>query len=121
MRADLPFHIAVQYGENVDVDNKFICLYQLSGEPSKNVDLELVFRMSQNGLVKMDRSFQVPKDETKRRKTNEHPHKNTEQRNLKEAGSGNDVRSCSRTEIHGTKSELGGLPGELVLGVPDNM
>ena len=60
-RADLPLHIAVQYGENVDVDNKFICLYQLTGAPSKNVDLELVFGMSQNGLVKMDRAFQVPK------------------------------------------------------------
>jgi len=113
-RADLPLHIAVQYGENVDVDNKFICLYQLTGEPNKNVDLELVFGMSQNGLVKMDRAFQVPKDETKRRKTNEHQHKNTEQRNQEEAGSGNDARSGSRTEIKFSKTELGGLPGELV-------
>merc|ERR1712072_310132 len=67
-----------------------------------------------NGLVKMDRAFQVPKDETKRRKTNEHPHKNTEQRNQEEAGSGNDARSGSRTEIQFSKTELGGLPGELV-------
>merc|ERR1711902_93227 len=82
--------------------------------PSKNVDLELVFRMSQNGLIKMDRAFQVPKDETKRRKTNEHPHKNTEQRNPEESGSGDDARSGSRTEIQFTKTELGGLPVDLV-------
>jgi len=114
LKADLPLHIAVQYGENVDVDNKFICLYQLSGEPSKNVDLDLVFRMSQNGLVTMDRAFQVIQDETKRRKTNKHPQENTERRNPGEAGSGDDARSCTRTEIQFTKTELGGLPVDLV-------
>jgi len=62
----------------------------------------------------MDRAFQVMKDETKRRKTNEHPQENTEQRNPEEAGSGDDARNWTRTEIQFTKTELGGLPVDLV-------
>ena len=119
LKADLPLHLAVQYGENVDIDNKFICLYQLGNEQSQNVDLELVFGMSQNGLVKIDRAFLVTKDETKRRKPNEHPQQHQQQQPTpaeqgKPEEADDEATNWSRAEIPFTNTELGGLPAELL-------
>jgi len=88
LKADLPLHLALQYGENVEIDNRFISLYQLGSEAEemKNVDLELVFSMNQQGLINLDRA---------RRKTSEPT-----------AGAGR--------ELDFTVTSLAGLPTQLV-------
>merc|ERR1719422_1920599 len=56
IKADLPLHLAVQYGENVQVENKFITLYQIGKDERKESDLTLVFEMSQDGLVHLKKA-----------------------------------------------------------------
>jgi len=57
IKADLPLHLALQYGENVDIANRFISLYQLAErEEVKNAELELVFALSQQGLITLSRA-----------------------------------------------------------------
>ena len=107
LKADLPLHLAVQYGENVDVDNRFICLYQLGAEQQQSTDLELVFRMSQDGLVELDRAHAVTRDETKRRKTSGEP----QPMPAAESEGGAEV---ARTPVNVQQTQLGGLPSQLV-------
>jgi len=58
LKADLPLHLAVQYGENVDIANRFISLYQLGaeGEHMKNAEVQIVFTLSSEGLAVLDRA-----------------------------------------------------------------
>merc|ERR1712241_1626638 len=54
IRADLPVSLALQYAENVAVDNRFIALYQIESENRRNADLELGFKLDKNGMIKME-------------------------------------------------------------------
>merc|ERR1712038_1928467 len=56
IKADLPLYLAVQYGEHVNINNRFIALYQLAGEGEemRNAEVELVFTLSQQGLVTLN-------------------------------------------------------------------
>jgi len=106
LKADLPTGIAVQYSENVNIDNKFITLYQIESEKAKNADIELVFKMDPNGMVQMQKVRVMTKEEPKRRKTNEPTlgKENSEQSN-------NPV-PCCELKFNGTS--LGGIAKELV-------
>merc|ERR1712226_1081404 len=70
-RVDLPVSIALQYAENVNVENKFIALYQIESENARNADLELVFKMTHDGMVKMEKVQLMTKEVPKRRKTSD--------------------------------------------------
>merc|ERR1719320_1914950 len=62
LRVDLPVSIALQYAENVNVENKFIALYQIESENARNADL---------GLVKVEKVQLMTKEVPKRRKTSD--------------------------------------------------
>lgn len=115
LKADLPLHLAVQYGENVEIANRFISLYQLGGEAEqvKGAELELVFSLSPEGLIAMDRARVLPVDESKRRKTNN-------QTTSGGAASVNqeDLSSSSR-ELTFTVTSLAGLPSNLISHLRD--
>jgi len=109
IKADLPLHLALQYGENVDIANRFISLYQLAeGEEVKNAELELVFALSQQGLITLSRASLLTPDESKRRKTCEPPPTQT-----KEVES-EAVTAGTRRELRFTVTSLGGLPSQLL-------
>merc|ERR1712107_42884 len=114
MGADLPLHLAVQYGENVDIANKFISLYQIGSEELKNAELELVFSVTHDGLVKLGRAFPTSRDEkTKRRKTRDSTPTQAVD-DMETGGDGNDVTTTPPVEITFTETALGGLPTEVI-------
>merc|ERR1712018_221583 len=102
MTADLPLHLAVQYGENVNINNRFIALYQLTaeGEEMKNSEVELVFTLSQQGLVTLNRASLLTADESKRRKPGEPPQQPPTQGAAKEV-------ETTRRELDFTVTSLG--------------
>jgi len=97
VRTDLPVSIALQYSETVAVENKFISLYQIESEEAKNADLELVFILNKNGMIKLDKVHLLTKEENKRRRTSE-----------------SDGMETSMVDLKFTETRLGGLPGEVV-------
>jgi len=109
IKADLPLHLAVQYGENVNIENKFITLYQVGAEQAKDVEIVALFNMSDDGLIKMSKVSMLNRDEAKRRKTSVPP---TQQAESSE--SENDARNTPTLELTFTETSLGGLPSELV-------
>merc|ERR1712227_686737 len=119
LKADLPLHLAVQYGENVDIANKFISLYQIGSEELKNAELELVFSVTQDGLVKLGRAFLTSRDEkTKRRKTRDSTPTQAVD-DMETGGDGNDVTTTPPVEITFTETALGGLPTEVISHLVD--
>jgi len=119
LKADLPLHLAVQYGENVDIGNRFISLYQIGSEELKNAELELVFGVTHDGLVNMGRAFLTSLDEkTKRRKTTESTPTQAVVDDM-ENGDGNDVTTTPPVEITFTETALGGLPAEVISHLVD--
>jgi len=109
IKGDLPLHLAVQYGENVNINNRFIALYQLAaeGEEMRNAEVELVFTLSQQGLVTLNRASLLTADESKRRKTCEPDQLPPTQGVAKEA-------ETTRRELDFTVTSLGGLPAQLL-------
>ena len=113
IKADLPLHLALQYGENVDITNRFISLYQLAeGEEMKNAELELVFTLSQEGLISLNRASQLTADESKRRKTCEPPP--TQSQGPDKEVKSDVVATGARRELRVTVTSLGGLPEQLL-------
>merc|ERR1712004_666346 len=98
IRADLPVSVAVQYAENVQVDNRFIALYQIERDNMKNADLELVFKLDKNGMIKMEKVQLLTKEASKRRRTSE----------------GDNSAEGSMVELRFTETSLGGFPSEMV-------
>jgi len=105
IKADLPLHLAVQYGENVQIENRFISLYKLGEEEMKNVDLNLWFKINDNGLIMLDKAEMLisDADDVKRRKTA------TDDATDTPTQDDNTPKSVTFTE-----TSLGGLPAELV-------
>jgi len=106
LRADLPVSIALQYSENVNIENKFITLYQIESENARNADLELVFKMTHNGMILLEKVQVMTKEAPKRRKTFE-PTQESESRQAENNG----VPCC---ELKFNETALGGLKPELV-------
>jgi len=106
IKSDLPLHLAVQYGENVNINNRFISLYQLGveGEELKNAELELVFTLSQQGLITLARACLLTADESKRRKTSEPPPTQIADKEVE----------TRRKELKFSVTSLGGLPTQLL-------
>jgi len=104
LKADLPLHLAVQYGENVEINNRFISLYQLGaeGEEIKNAKLELVFTLSGDGLVLLNRARMASAGETKRRRTQSG------------ATEGEEEEERFNQELKFSVTSLGGLPAGLM-------
>ena len=111
IKADLPLHLAVQYGEHVNINNRFIALYQLAGEGEemKNAEVELVFTLSQQGLVTLNRASLLTADESKRRKTCEPPPTQGADKEVE-----SEVVTGSRRELEFSVTSLGGLPSQLL-------
>merc|ERR1712004_586788 len=99
IRADLPVSVALQYAENVPVDNRFIALYQIESDNMKNADLELGFKLDKNGMIKLEKVQLLTKEASKRRRTSEG-----------EDGSA----EGSMVELRFTETSLGGFPFEMV-------
>merc|ERR1711902_471380 len=99
IRADLPVSVALQYAENVPVDNRFIALYQIESDNMKNADLELGFKLDKNGMIKMTKVQLLTKEASKRRRTSEG-----------EDGSA----EGSMVELRFTETSLGGFPSEVL-------
>eukprot|EP00092_Neocalanus_flemingeri_P034469 GFUD01037480.1.p1 GENE.GFUD01037480.1~~GFUD01037480.1.p1 ORF type:complete len:764 (+),score=200.20 GFUD01037480.1:264-2555(+) len=99
LRADLPVSIALQYSENVNIENKFITLYQIESENAKNADLELVFRMTHNGLIKIEKVQVMTKEAPKRKKIE------------KQKPETNAVACC---ELKFNETSLGGMVHDMV-------
>ena len=108
IKADLPLHLAVQYGENVQVDNRFISLYQLGAEEVNDANIELKFNINQDGLFKLiDASTVENQEDVKRRKTVDAVSQETPTQN--------DVSDTPKpTVLAFTETSLGGLPADLV-------
>merc|ERR1712004_634302 len=98
IRADLPVSVALQYAENVPVDNRFIALYQIETDNMKNADLELGFKLDKNGMIKMEKVQLLTKEASKRRRTSE----------------GDNSAEGSMVELRFTETSLGGFPVEVV-------
>jgi len=111
IKADLPLHLAVQYGEHVNINNRFIALYQLAGEGEemKNAEVELVFTLSQQGLVTLNRASLLTGDESKRRKTCEPPPTQSQDKEVE-----SEVVAGTRRELEFSVTSLGGLPSQLL-------
>merc|ERR1712211_2948 len=99
IRADLPVSVALQYAENVPVDNRFIALYQIETDNMKNADLELGFKLDKNGMIKMEKVQLLTKEASKRRRTSEGDPGSAE---------------GSMVELRFTETSLGGFPSEVV-------
>jgi len=97
IRADLPVSIALQYAENVSVENRFIALYQIESDGAKNADLELAFRLDKNGMVKLEKVHLLTKEASKRRRTSE--------------GEGPE---SGMVDLQFNETSLGGLPTDVV-------
>jgi len=98
IRADLPVSIALQYAENVAVDNRFIALYQIESENRRNADLELGFKLDKNGMIKMEKVQLLTKEASKRRRTSE----------------GDGSAEGPMVELRFSETSLGGFPEEVV-------
>jgi len=98
IRSDLPVSIALQYAENVAVDNRFIALYQIESENTRNADLELGFKLDKNGMIKMEKVGLLTKEASKRRRTSE----------------GDGSAEGAMVELRFTETSLGGFPEEVV-------
>merc|ERR1712038_2208630 len=98
IRADLPVSVALQYAENVPVDNRLIALYQIETDNMKNADLELGFKLDKNGMIKMEKAQLLTKEASKRRRTSE----------------GDNSAEGSMVELRFTETSLGGFPSEVV-------
>merc|ERR1712038_1513085 len=98
IRADLPVSVALQYAENVAVDNRFIALYQIESENRRNADLELGFKLDKNGMIKMEKVQLLTKEASKRRRTSE----------------GDGSAEGAMVELRFTETSLGGFPAEVV-------
>merc|ERR1712110_158355 len=113
LKADLPLHLALQYGEHVDISNRFISLYELAGhQEMKNAELELAFSVSPQGLINMGRARVLITDESKRRKTTESTDP-TLQKGGKEGEEEKQQNSSSR-EVTVSVTSLAGLPTQLI-------
>merc|ERR1712018_956874 len=99
IRADIPVSVALQYAENVPVDNRFIALYQIESDNMKNADLELGFKLDKNGMIKMEKVQLLTKEASKRRRTSEGDPGSAE---------------GSMVELRFTETSLGGFPSEMV-------
>merc|ERR1712190_710847 len=99
IRADLPVSVALQYAENVPVDNRFIALYQIESDNMKNADLELGFKLDKNGMIKMEKVQLLTKEASKRRRTSEGDPGSAE---------------GSMVELRFTETSLGGFPSDVV-------
>jgi len=97
IRADLPVSVALQYAENVSVENRFIALYQIESDDAKNADLELEFRLNRNGMIKMEKVQVLTKEANKRRRTTE-----------------NEEAEMAMVKLNFVETSLGGLPAEVV-------
>jgi len=97
IRADLPVSVAIQYAENVSVENRFIALYQIESDDAKNSDLELEFRLNNNGMIKMEKIQLLTKEANKRRRTSE-----------------NEEAETAMVKLKFVETSLGGLPAETV-------
>lgn len=114
LKADLPLHLALQYGEHVDISNRFISLYELAGhQEMKNADLELAFSVSPQGLINLDRARVLITDESKRRKTTESTDP-TLQKGGKEGEEEKQQNSSSSREVTVSVTSLAGLPAQLI-------
>merc|ERR1712107_251745 len=98
IRADPPVSVALQYAENVPVDNRFIALYQIDNDNMKNADLELGFKLDKNGMIKLEKVQLLTKEASKRRRTSE----------------GDNSAEGSMVELRFTETSLGGFPSEVV-------
>merc|ERR1711994_448502 len=98
IRADLPVSIALQYAENVAVENRFIALYQIESDNTKNADLELGFKLDKNGMIKLEKVQLLTKEASKRRRTSE----------------GDGSAEGAMVELRFTETSLGGFPAEVV-------
>jgi len=98
IRADLPVSIALQYAENVAVDNRFIALYQIESENRRNADLELGFKLDKNGMIKMEKVQLLTKEASKRRRTSE----------------GDGSAEGPMVELRFSETSLGGFPEEVL-------
>jgi len=106
IKSDLPLSLALQYSESVDITNKFISLYQVDGDTTKNVDLEITFAMNQNGMVRMERVKGIPKEANKRQRTSE-----THQESQEAMDSSS---SAIYEDLKFTVTSMGGLPNDVV-------
>jgi len=106
VRADLPVSIALQYSENVNVENKFISLYQIESEGAKDADLELMFRMTHDGMINVEKAQLMTKEVPKRRKTSE-TNKENENQEVE-----NNVKPSS--ELKFKETSLGGMTKDAV-------
>lgn len=98
IRADLPVSVALQYAENVTVENRFIALYQIESDNAKNADLELGLRLDKNGMIKLEKVQLLTKEVNKRRRTSE--------------GEG-------AVKLSFTETALGGLPSDMVASLKE--
>jgi len=74
LKDDLPVSIVLQYSENVNIENKLITIYQIENENVKNVDLELCFKITPDGMIKLSKANMLNREAPKRRKTSEPMH-----------------------------------------------
>merc|ERR1711936_1044724 len=84
--------------ENVSVDNRFIALYQIESDNTKNADLELGFKLDKNGMIKLEKVQLLTKEASKRRRTSE----------------GDGSAEGAMVELRFTETSLGGFPAEVV-------
>merc|ERR1711971_1341895 len=98
IRADLPVSVALQYAENVEIDNRFTALYQIESEDRRNADLELGFKLDKNGMIKMEKVQLLTKEASKRRRTSE----------------GDGSVEGPMVELRFSETSLGGFPEEVV-------
>lgn len=106
--ADLPLSLALQYSENVNIENKFIALHQIESEVTKNAELELVFKVNQNGMIEMEKVNVLAKEASKRRRTSE----SSPDKDLQEAM---ESSSFPIKQLKFNITSMGGLPAEVVL------
>merc|ERR1719222_1073848 len=103
IRADLPVSVALQYAENVQVENRFIALYQIESDNRRNADLELGFKLDKNGMIKMEKVQLLTKEASKRRRTSE----------------GDGSAEGPMVELRFYETSLGGFPEEVVANLKE--
>jgi len=108
INTDLPMSLALQYSEAVDITNKFISLYQIDGTTARNIDLEVLFAMNQNGMVRLERVRGIAKDATKRRRTSETSPDSESQEAMDSSP------SMTYEDYKFTVTSMGGLPDNVV-------
>jgi len=97
IKTDLPVSVALQYAETVNVENRFISLYQIESEEAKNADLELLFVFNKNGMIKLEKVQVLTKEDNKRRRTSE-----------------TEGTESKMVDLKFTETRLGGLPRDIV-------